>query len=32
MDVNIGKEISGIDIYGNSIKGEITGILNVLGL
>jgi hypothetical protein len=30
MDLNVGKEISGIDIYGNSIKGEITGVSNIL--
>lgn len=28
MDVSIGNKISGIDIYGKSIKGEITGISN----
>ena len=29
MDISIGNKISGTDIHGNSIKGEITGILNV---
>ena len=28
MDVKIGDAINGTDIYGNSINGEITGILN----
>lgn len=28
MDIGVGKEISGTDIYGNSIRGEITNILN----
>lgn len=28
MDINIGKEISGTDIYGNSVTGEITNISN----
>ncbi|EKQ58228.1 MULTISPECIES: hypothetical protein [unclassified Clostridium] len=30
MDINVGKEISGIDIYGSKVKGEITGISNIL--
>ena len=28
MHIYIGKEISGTDIYGKNIKGEITGISN----
>ena len=28
MDINLGKEITGTDIYGNSVNGEITNISN----